>query len=157
MQNVVEKLVSDPFLKNEDWAYLCINSLKFSIVSFHCIASWGLSKYIETKLQLACFHLILSFFKKCRGLELVTLPHFLHNIWRKIFLLSRYLNWRSFIVWLSLLCEISGNMCIGIVCKPGCDVMNFEANLTFLIKLLFLHDQNVVTRELKYLENDKSF
>ena len=26
-------------------------------------ASWGLSKYIETKLQTTCFHLILSFFK----------------------------------------------------------------------------------------------
>ena len=146
MQNVVEKLVPDPFLKNEDWAYLCINSLKFYTVSFHCIASWGLSKYIENKLQSACFHLILSFFKKYRGLELVTLPHFLHNIWRKIFLLLCYLNWRSFIVWLSLLYEILGNTCIGIVCKPGCDVMNFEVTLTSLIKLLSLHDQNVPTR-----------
>ena len=49
-------------------------------------------------------------------------------------------------VWLPLLCEISGNLCFGIVCKPGCDVMHFEANLIFLIKQFFLHDQKVVTK-----------
>ena len=27
IQNVVEKLVPDPFLKNQNWAYLWINSL----------------------------------------------------------------------------------------------------------------------------------
>ena len=27
--NVVEKLFPDPFLKNQHWAYICINSLKF--------------------------------------------------------------------------------------------------------------------------------
>ena len=31
---------------------------------FLLYGSWGLSKYIETKLQTTCFHLILSFFKK---------------------------------------------------------------------------------------------
>ena len=33
-------------------------------------------------------------------------------------------------------------MCIGIVCKSGCDVMSFEVKFIFLIKLFFLHDQN---------------
>ena len=47
---------------------------------------------------------------------------------------------------LPLLCEILGKMCVGIVCKPDCDVMNFEVNLIFLIKLFLLHDQNVVTK-----------
>ena len=28
-QNVVEKLFPDPYLKNQNWAYLWINSLKF--------------------------------------------------------------------------------------------------------------------------------
>ena len=37
-------------------------------------------------------------------------------------------------------------MCIAIVYKPGCDVMNFEGNIIFLIKLFFLHDQKVVTK-----------
>ena len=36
-------------------------------------------------------------------------------------------------------------MCISIVCKPSCNVMNFEVNLIFLIKRFFLHDQKVVT------------
>ena len=47
---------------------------------------------------------------------------------------------------LPLLCEILGKMCVRIVCKPDCDVMNFEVNLVFLIKLFLLHDQNVVTK-----------
>ena len=37
-------------------------------------------------------------------------------------------------------------MCIAIVFKPGCDVMNFEVNLIFLIKPLFLHDLKVVAK-----------
>ena len=37
-------------------------------------------------------------------------------------------------------------MCIAIVCKPGYDVMNFEAKLIFLIISFFL----------RYLENEKS-
>ena len=53
---------------------------------FLLILSSGLSKYIETKLQSGCFYLILSIFNKKRDLELVSLPHFLHNFWRKIFL-----------------------------------------------------------------------
>ena len=63
-QNVVEELFPDPFLKNRNLAYLWINSLKFYIVCFYCMPSWGLSKYIETKLQTNCFYLIWSFFKK---------------------------------------------------------------------------------------------
>ena len=46
-------------------------------------------------------------------------------------------------------------MCIGIVRKPGCDVMNFEVNLIFLIKLFFLYDQNVVVKSSISLEQKK--
>ena len=46
-------------------------------------------------------------------------------------------------VWLPLLCEMLRNMCIAIVYKTGCDVMNFEVSLIFLIKPFFLHDQKV--------------
>ena len=49
-------------------------------------------------------------------------------------------------------------MCIAIVCYPGCDVMDCEINLIFLIEPFFLHDQKVMTKKkLKYLENEKSF
>ena len=91
-----------------------------------------------------------------RGLELVFLPHFRHKYWRKIFVLLYSINWPNFIVWLPWLCEILGNMCIAIACKPCYDVMNFEVNFIFLIKPIFIHDQKVVAK-LKYFENRKSF
>ena len=37
-------------------------------------------------------------------------------------------------------------MCIAIVCYPGCDVMDCEINLIFLIEPFFLHDQKVMTK-----------
>ena len=46
-------------------------------------------------------------------------------------------NWRKFIVWLLLLLEVLGNMCIAIVYFPGCDSKNFELNLIFLIMSFF--------------------
>ena len=38
---------------------------------------------------------------------------------------------------LALLLEILGNICIAINCFPGCDVINFEINLIFLIKSFY--------------------
>ena len=69
-----------------------------------------------------------AFFKNWRGLELVSLPHFQHDFWRKIFFLCSVNyrnNWPNSIVWLSLLCEILGKKCIVIICYPGCDVKMF--------------------------------
>ena len=57
-QTVVEKLFPDTFLKIQNWAYLWINSLKGYTVCFYCMPSSGLSKYIETKLQITCFYLL---------------------------------------------------------------------------------------------------
>ena len=48
------------------------------------------------------------------------------------------INWLSLIDWLHLLHEVLGNMCIAIVFLPGCDFINFEINLFFLIKQFFL-------------------
>ena len=85
-QDVTEKLDPNPFLRNQNWVYLWINSLKFYIVYLYCMPSWGLSKYIETKLQTTCFYFLQSFFRKQkRSLELVSLSHFLHDFWRKTF------------------------------------------------------------------------
>ena len=50
-----------------------------------------------------------------------------------------------------------GNMYIAMVCWPDLDVMNFEINLTFLIKQFFLHDQQKSGQKFKYLEKEKSF
>ena len=49
-----------------------------------------------------------------------------------------------------------GNMCIAIICKSGCDVMNFEVNFIFLIKL-FSYMTKKTWQKRKYLENEKSF
>ena len=56
-----------------------------------------------------------------------------------------------------LLLEILGNMCIAIVCYPGCDVMDFEINLIFLIELFFLHDQKVMTKNLNIMRKKRAF
>ena len=47
-------------------------------------------------------------------------------------------------------------MSVAIVCQPGCDVINFEINLIFLIKPFF--DMSEHSRQkCKYLEKEKSF
>ena len=76
-------------------------------------------------LKLSCTRLS----QKERGLELVSLPHFLHDSWRRIFLLLYYINWPNFIDWLPLLSEILGNISIAVVCWPVYDIINFEINL----------------------------
>ena len=48
-------------------------------------------------------------------------------------------------IWLPLLHDIVGNMCIVIDCEPDCDVINFKMNLIFLIDPFFLHGQKVKT------------
>ena len=48
-RNEAEKLFPDPSLKNQNWVYLWIISLKVHTVCLYCIPSWGLSKYIDTK------------------------------------------------------------------------------------------------------------
>ena len=77
--------------------------------------SWGLLKYIETKLQNTCFYLMQNFFKKQKE-SWTSLPTSFSDFWRKIFHLLYSTNWPNFIVWLPLLCEILGNMRIVTVC-----------------------------------------
>ena len=88
----------------------------------------------QNLLELSCrplgFTSYQVFSKIIRGLELVFLPHFSRNFWRKILLLLYSINWLNFTVWLPLIWEILGNMCFAIVCKPGCDVMNVDVNLS---------------------------
>ena len=56
-------------------------------------------------------------FKKIkRDLELISLPHFLPNFRRKIFLLLYSINRPGFFAWLPLPHELLANMCIAIAC-----------------------------------------
>ena len=70
------------FLKNQNWLYLWINILRFYIFRFNCLPSWGLSKVIETADHLLLPHIKL-FKKTKRGLELVSLLHFLEWFLKK--------------------------------------------------------------------------
>ena len=69
-----------------------------------------------------------------KGLGLVSPLHFVNNFSRKMFLMLHSINCPNFIVCLPLLLDILDNMCITIVCQPGCGVIKFEINLIFLIK-----------------------
>ena len=80
------------------------------------------------------------------SLGLASRPHFLYNFSRKIFLMLHSIYWPHFIVWLFLLFEILGIMCIEIICCRVCDVINFEITLSFLIKSFSYMIQKVRTK-----------
>ena len=71
-----------------------------------------------------------------KGLEIASAAQYVYDFSRKMFLWCS-INRPSFIFWLSLLLEILGNVCIALDWFPGCDVINFEINLIFLIKPFF--------------------
>ena len=91
-----------------------------------------------------------------KGLGLVSPPHFVYDFSRKMFLMLHFINWPNFIVCFPFLLEILDNICIKIVSKPGCDVINFEINLIFHIKS-FCYMTKMSRQKLKYLENEKNF
>ena len=99
---------------------------------------------------------MLNFDFSQKGLELVSPSHFTYDFSRKIFLMLHSINWPNFIAWLPSLLEIFGSMCIAIVCFPGCEVINFEITLIFLIKPFFYLAKKS-RQKFKYLENKKSF
>ena len=89
-------------------------------------------------------------------LEIVHPSYFVHEFSRKMVLMLYSINWPNFIVWLPLLLEIFGNMCIAIVSSPVCVFINFEINLIFLIKAFFYMTKKS-RQKLKYLGNEISF
>ena len=78
--------------------------------------------------------------------ELATLPLVLRDFWGKIFLLFYSIIRKNLTVLLPLLREILCNMCFVIVCETGCEVIIFEIDLIFLIKLFFLYVQKTKTK-----------
>ena len=72
-----ENAVPDPFTKNQIIAYFWINSLKFYTLYFHYMFKSG-----AIACHLSAYHLLLFYiklYKTKRGLEVVSLPHFLHD------------------------------------------------------------------------------
>ena len=77
-----------------------------------------------------------------KRLGIVFPPHIVYDFSREMFVMLYSSNWPNFIVWLALLLEILGDMCIAIIYFSGCDVINFEINLIFLIKPFFYITKN---------------
>ena len=70
------------------------------------------------------------------SLGLAFLSHFLHVFFKKNISqgIIDHINWSNFTVWLPLLLEKLGNICIVIICFQVWDAANFEINHSFLIK-----------------------
>ena len=98
---------------------------------------------------------MLSFDFSENGLGIVSPPYFMYDFPRKKFLMLHSINWSHSIVWLPLFHEILSNMCIPIVCFPGCDVINIEIKLIFSLSSLNMTKKS--RQKFKYLENEKSF
>ena len=62
---------------------------------FVVCSSKGLPKYIKTEVRSTCFNEIL-FKRTRRGVKWVSLLSFLHDFWRKLFLMVYSINWISF-------------------------------------------------------------
>ena len=102
---MVEKLVSDPFLKNQKWVYLWINSFKFYMLFLLHLQVEGYRNILNEGAD----HLLLphvKLFQKTKiGLELVSLV--LYGFWRKIFFTLYSINWPICIAWLPNLAFLS--------------------------------------------------
>ena len=142
----MEKLVPDPFLKNRNWAYLWIISLKFYTVYFYCIPTRWLSKYIETKLQTTCFYSYKAFLKSKTKSGTSLSVSFCARFLKKIISLVIF-------YWLTKFhCLVAfASWDFGHYMNCNCLLTrlwlhNFEVNLVFLIKPFFILDQNVKTK-----------
>ena len=77
-----------------------------------------------------------------KRLGIISPPQFVNDFSRKMLLMFYSINWPNFIVWLPLLLDILGYMCVAIICFPGCGGINFEINLIFVIKPFFYMTKN---------------
>ena len=69
---------------------------------------------------------ILSFDFLEKVLGLVSPSHFVYDFSKEIFLMLYFINPPNFIVWLSKLLEMFGNIFIVIIPFPDYDLINFE-------------------------------
>ena len=76
-----EKLVPSHFIKNQNRIYLWINSLECSTACFCFTSSGDLSKYIKTKANIDKANIYIET-KIDRGLDLISMHHFLYDFWR---------------------------------------------------------------------------
>ena len=77
---------------------------------------------------------------------LVSPQYFVYDFSRKTLLKLYSINWPNFIVWLSLLLEIFGNISTVVICFPINDVLNFELTLLFKSSHFTAWPQNSETK-----------
>ena len=114
--------------KNQNWAYLWINILKFYMV----FLVWQVEDYRKW-LKLSCSSLTFTSYKTSlrnkRWPETSLYASFSARFLKKKISLLLYSFARPNLnVWLPLVCEIFGKLGILVVYYPGCDVIHFEIN-----------------------------
>ena len=146
--DMLGKPVPDPFIKNQNWAYIWTKGLKFYTVCFYCMSKQRISK---TRWNYGADHLLLPHInlKKNKLRSGTSLPTSFSTQF-----LKKSLPYVLF--WLPFPLEILGNIWIVIICLPVCDGINFEINLSFFIKA-FSYMTNKSGQTFKYLRNENSF
>ena len=82
-------------------------------IALHILPNISRNKGNQTmKLSQLLEHNMITNFLEKSYIKLVTLPLFMYDFWRKLFLLLHFMNWSNLIVWLPLLRVILGNTCI---------------------------------------------
>ena len=100
-------------------------------------------------LKLSCRPL--AILKNKQGSGTNPLSQFLHNFWRNFFFLVMYYTFTKFHCLVAFTLWDIGQYLYCNCLLTRLHVMNFEINLTFLIKPFFLHDQKVMIK-LDYLQ-----
>ena len=145
-ENVMEKLVSDPFLENENETYLWINSLIFYTAYLLYIQVGDYQNILKLRYWSLAFTSFKDFLKNKKRSG-TSLPASFSSWFLKKNIFTLYsINLSNFIVWFSFLLDILGNMQIDIVCFPVEHVKNFEINCDFLIKPFSFMTKKVRTK-----------
>ena len=82
----------------------------------------------------------------CKGSGTSFFTIFVHDFLRRMFPMLYSTNWTNFTAWLTLFLEILSNVFNINICYTVCDVINSEANLSFLIKPFFYMTTKVKTK-----------
>ena len=108
---------SRPFFisqKSLTWGRSKCSETLFQYISIVCNYAYNKNKPYKTLDYWSRDMLDFNFSEK--GLGLISQPYFVYDFSWKMFLLLHSINWPTFTVWLLLLLEMLGNMCITIVC-----------------------------------------
>ena len=115
-ENELRRLVPDLIVFVKSFIY---GKCKWCAAWFHYISIAHKLAYNKSKLYKTFDHwsrdmVNFEFWEK--GLGIVSTPHFVYDFSTEMFLMLHSINSPNFIVWLSSLLEILGNMCIEVVC-----------------------------------------